>query len=262
MTRTPALLALLMSLPACATTRAEERPARVLMRESETLERAGDHASSAARARVAASLAPSRSVKLRLDIAEQLLDVGELERDYEHVERVLRFTEWWDARVVGRRRLRARDDELRYRLYRSGYETAFGPCLSVAPSSDRDHDGYPDARDGCPGTPEDFDSFEDQDGCPDRDNDGDGVLDAAELEPTGVWRNDDRRADDGRDCRNEPEDYDGVEDGDGCPEVEEAPEPEPEAQGARARALRALTRRGALPPDVLERLRRRARSRA
>jgi hypothetical protein len=43
---------------------------------------------------------------------------------------------------------------------------------------DRDGDGIPDDRDRCPTQPEDYDGFEDADGCPDPDNDGDGVPDA------------------------------------------------------------------------------------
>jgi outer membrane protein OmpA-like peptidoglycan-associated protein len=68
---------------------------------------------------------------------------------------------------------------------------------------DRDGDGYKDDQDQCPDEPEDFDGFEDEDGCPDPDNDRDGILDV-----------DDR-------CPNVPEDRDGDEDEDGCPEHEE-----------------------------------------
>ncbi len=80
---------------------------------------------------------------------------------------------------------------------------------------DRDGDGYDDAIDKCPDDPEDFDSFEDDDGCPDRDNDEDKVLDASEF-VNGKWVNLDKK--DERDCRNEPEDMDGFEDADGCPD--------------------------------------------
>ena len=84
---------------------------------------------------------------------------------------------------------------------------------------DRDGDGYADDIDQCPDDPEDFDSFEDDDGCPDKDNDGDGILDAAEF-VDGQWVNNDKKVEGGReiDCRNEPEDMDGFEDEDGCPE--------------------------------------------
>jgi OmpA-OmpF porin, OOP family len=65
---------------------------------------------------------------------------------------------------------------------------------------DRDGDGIKDDVDKCPDEPEDFDGFEDEDGCPDPDNDHDGIPDV-----------DDK-------CPNIPEDKDGVEDEDGCPE--------------------------------------------
>ena len=65
---------------------------------------------------------------------------------------------------------------------------------------DRDGDGILDGDDQCPDDPEDFDGFQDKDGCPDLDNDKDGILDI-----------DDK-------CPNEPEDIDGFEDQDGCPD--------------------------------------------
>ncbi|HEU4726800.1 MAG TPA: OmpA family protein [Kofleriaceae bacterium] len=65
---------------------------------------------------------------------------------------------------------------------------------------DRDGDGIKDDLDRCPDAAEDFDGFEDEDGCPDPDNDHDGIPDV-----------DDR-------CPDLPEDKDGVEDEDGCPE--------------------------------------------
>jgi outer membrane protein OmpA-like peptidoglycan-associated protein len=65
---------------------------------------------------------------------------------------------------------------------------------------DSDGDGLLDDVDECPNEPEDFDGFQDEDGCPDLDNDGDGVLDV----------------NDG--CPNDPEDIDGFEDEDGCPD--------------------------------------------
>ena len=65
---------------------------------------------------------------------------------------------------------------------------------------DRDGDGLKDDVDKCPDDPEDFDGFEDEDGCPDPDNDRDGIPDV-----------DDK-------CPNIPEDKDGYQDEDGCPE--------------------------------------------
>ena len=67
---------------------------------------------------------------------------------------------------------------------------------------DRDGDGLEDDVDGCPDDPEDFDDFEDQDGCPELDNDLDDILDVDDA------------------CPNEPEDKDGVDDEDGCPEAD------------------------------------------
>ncbi len=85
---------------------------------------------------------------------------------------------------------------------------------------DPDHDDIPTGADACPDVPEDRDGFEDEDGCPDFDNDGDGVPDAVQA-AGGGWDNHDRRVL-GKlvlDCRDRPEDADGVEDEDGCPEV-------------------------------------------
>lgn len=76
---------------------------------------------------------------------------------------------------------------------------------------DADGDGIVDADDKCPLEPEDLDGFQDEDGCPDVDNDGDGVLDVADgdKDNTGFGA-----------CRNDPEDKDGFEDEDGCPELD------------------------------------------
>ena len=68
------------------------------------------------------------------------------------------------------------------------------------PDYDNDQDGIPDSDDPCPLDAEDHDGFQDDDGCPDPDNDGDGIIDARDG------------------CPDEAEDVDGFEDGDGCPE--------------------------------------------
>ena len=68
------------------------------------------------------------------------------------------------------------------------------------PDHDNDGDGIPDILDRCPDTPEDFDGFQDEDGCPDIDNDGDQIRD--ELD----------------ECPDEAEDFDGFQDEDGCPD--------------------------------------------
>ena len=70
----------------------------------------------------------------------------------------------------------------------------------TAAPADKDGDGIPDSADQCPDRPEDFDNFEDKDGCPDIDNDHDQVLDIADK------------------CPSEPETMNGYEDDDGCPD--------------------------------------------
>ena len=67
---------------------------------------------------------------------------------------------------------------------------------------DRDGDGINDALDRCPEAAEDFDGFQDEDGCPDPDNDGDGLPDAFDR------------------CPESPEDVDGYQDADGCPDLD------------------------------------------
>ena len=66
--------------------------------------------------------------------------------------------------------------------------------------ADKDGDGILDADDQCPEVREDFDNFEDEDGCPDLDNDQDKILDADDQ------------------CPMEPEDVDTFQDEDGCPD--------------------------------------------
>ncbi|MCB9742874.1 MAG: OmpA family protein [Alphaproteobacteria bacterium] len=68
------------------------------------------------------------------------------------------------------------------------------------PSQDSDLDGIPDNQDACIKSPEDYDDWEDSDGCPDWDNDDDGLTDAEDA------------------CPIDPEDFDQYEDKDGCPE--------------------------------------------
>jgi hypothetical protein len=66
---------------------------------------------------------------------------------------------------------------------------------------DEDLDTVSDRTDACPSQPEDFDGFEDTDGCPELDNDHDQIADAADA------------------CPNVAEDRDNVQDQDGCPEA-------------------------------------------
>jgi len=74
------------------------------------------------------------------------------------------------------------------------------PGGSTTHFGDRDGDGIPDNVDQCPDEPEDFDGFQDADGCPDPDNDGDGIPDVSDK------------------CPNEPETKNGYQDADGCPD--------------------------------------------
>lgn len=77
-----------------------------------------------------------------------------------------------------------------------GFEDADG-CPE---DQDTDGDGNPDSRDLCPVDPEDTDGYLDADGCPEPDNDLDGLLDANDR------------------CANDPEDLEGWQDEDGCPD--------------------------------------------
>lgn len=70
------------------------------------------------------------------------------------------------------------------------------------PEVDNDRDGILDADDKCPLSPEDLDNFEDTDGCPENDNDQDGIFDTEDQ------------------CPNDPEDIDNFEDTDGCPDLD------------------------------------------
>jgi outer membrane protein OmpA-like peptidoglycan-associated protein len=101
-------------------------------------------------------------------------------------------------------------------------------------AGDRDGDGYKDDVDKCPDDPEDFDGFEDEDGCPDLDNDQDGIPDTMDKCPNepGPRENDgcpfkkvndrdgDGIPDDVDKCPDDPEDFDGFEDTDGCPDLD------------------------------------------
>lgn len=97
---------------------------------------------------------------------------------------------------------------------------------------DRDGDGLADNVDKCPDAPEDFDEYEDADGCPEeQDRDGDGVQDAQDRCPQvpGPRENagcplEDQDRDEILDkndkCPTDPEDKDQFEDEDGCPDVD------------------------------------------
>lgn len=54
---------------------------------------------------------------------------------------------------------------------------------TIGPPNDIDADSIPDAYDMCPKEAEDMDKFEDIDGCPEPDNDKDGMLDPVDPCP-------------------------------------------------------------------------------
>ncbi len=109
----------------------------------------------------------------------------------------------------------------------------------VAPEpkvGDRDGDGYLDDVDKCPNDPENYNGFQDEDGCPDDpDTDGDGIKDSVDqcplipedmdkyLDEDGCPEPDndlDGIPDEADKCPNDPEDPDGFEDTDGCPDLD------------------------------------------
>jgi outer membrane protein OmpA-like peptidoglycan-associated protein len=124
--------------------------------------------------------------------------------------------------------------------YTNGFEAAdfrgFVGFIFEPSIGDRDGDGIKDDVDKCPDQAEDFDGFEDTDGCPDEDNDHDGILDKNDRCPDVAEDMDGDHDDDGcpegsdgdrdgdgipdsRDkCPDDPEDKDGFEDQDGCPD--------------------------------------------
>ena len=78
--------------------------------------------------------------------------------------------------------------------------TATGTRTAARMTSGRRQDGIADEDDNCPPKAEDFDGFEDEDGCPEPDNDLDGIPDSTDR------------------CPNESETYNGYLDEDGCPD--------------------------------------------
>jgi outer membrane protein OmpA-like peptidoglycan-associated protein len=84
-------------------------------------------------------------------------------------------------------------------------------------SGDPDGDGIVGIADRCPLVPEDKDGHQDGDGCPDPDNDNDGVCDDNPVIQRDLKRF--RNVCTGRDrCPNRKEVINGVEDEDGCPD--------------------------------------------
>jgi outer membrane protein OmpA-like peptidoglycan-associated protein len=110
----------------------------------------------------------------------------------------------------------------------------------VMEPGDRDGDGNPDNTDKCPEQPENYQGYQDPDGCPDDpDTDGDGITDIKDsceliVEDKDAYLDGDGCPDldndldgiadpgDGKEgsCKNDPEDPDGYEDDDGCPDLD------------------------------------------
>jgi outer membrane protein OmpA-like peptidoglycan-associated protein len=91
---------------------------------------------------------------------------------------------------------------------KDGFEDADG-----CPDLDNDNDGIPDTEDKCPLEAEDIDGFEDEDGCPDLDNDGDGFADKKDRCPNEAGPKENQG------CPDTDRDGDGVVDRlDNCPD--------------------------------------------
>jgi OOP family OmpA-OmpF porin len=126
------------------------------------------------------------------------------------------------------------DFELLATIYRDlGWKKPLPPKKEAPPppppvDEDPDKDGLAGAADQCATEPEDQDGFKDDDGCPELDNDDDGVLDGADRCP-------------------EPEDRDGFKDDDGCPELDN--DEDGVADGADRCATEQETRNGYLDDD-------------
>lgn len=97
--------------------------------------------------------------------------------------------------------------------------TAFSG-IPGCPNRDQDGDGVADFADQCPGQAEDIDQFQDSDGCPDPDNDGDGFLDRREpagARASGIAKPHNTPGPIDQ-CPNRAETVNGFDDSDGCPD--------------------------------------------
>lgn len=81
----------------------------------------------------------------------------------------------------------------------------------VTTEPDLDGDGIPDSVDQCDFSPERFNGFQDEDGCPDLDPVGFDATRITDQDGDGILDQDDK-------CPTEPEIFNGIEDGDGCPD--------------------------------------------
>jgi outer membrane protein OmpA-like peptidoglycan-associated protein len=109
-----------------------------------------------------------------------------------------------------------------------GVQLTFG-WSGLIKQPDSDKDGIIDKKDKCPEQAEDKDGYLDDDGCPDPDNDGDFIADVNDSCPNEkatcsgclpkiVDTDKDGLLDDKDKCPQQPEDIDGFQDDDGCPD--------------------------------------------
>lgn len=114
------------------------------------------------------------------------------------------------------------------------YSGRVGVSLAFFGEKDSDDDGFGDSDDPCPSNAEDFDGFQDEDGCTDYDNDKDKIFDDMDKCPDDLEDKDGFEDEDGcpdydndgdgildknDNCPNEPENFNGYEDNDGCPDI-------------------------------------------
>jgi Thrombospondin type 3 repeat/Right handed beta helix region len=103
---------------------------------------------------------------------------------------------------------------------------ADGDGQGDACDSNADNDAFPNTSDPCPTLAEDYDGYQDETGCPEPDNDLDGICDAGQTSVSCTGSDTGQRVFDPAgtlpapflDCRNTPEDDDAFKDDDGCPE--------------------------------------------
>lgn len=102
-------------------------------------------------------------------------------------------------------------------------------CAKPIHALDSDDDGVPNKFDECKNDPEDKDGFQDNDGCPDPDNDADGVCDpwVAEKGQSAKYAAQCKGSDK---CVEVAEDKDGFQDDDGCPDPDNDKDGIPDAK--------------------------------
>lgn len=105
------------------------------------------------------------------------------------------------------------------------------PVAQIQPKTkDTDGDGVPDHLDACANSKEDYDSYHDDDGCPDLDHDNDGINEPHDKCPTikgdradgclhpNIDRDNDGIVNSADKCPDMRESYNFIQDLDGCPD--------------------------------------------